>query len=226
MSTSPVSPETYPGREHSLPQLLYATKRKLQDTAFAGGIASVMNQAEVKENPNRAIDTSTAAYTCCFQVDALEHDLSHVLSLVRSSKNSSAPINRFPPEVLSLIPDHCDDNYAYQGLIVLTHVCRRWRDVLISRSSLWTQLDFVNVDKTRTYIERSGASPLEISLKRGYRWADLKDAFSLVIPHIDRVKALRTSADVFPDSMLSNVDLSSLRLLDLRTLTLEQPCKP
>jgi hypothetical protein len=82
---------------------------------------------------------------------------------------------------------------------------------------------FVNVDKTRTYIERSGASPLEISLKRGYRWADLKDAFSLVIPHIHRVKALQTSADVFPDSMLSNVDLSSLRLLDLCRVTTRLP---
>ena len=94
-----------------------------------------------------------------------------MLSLVRSVKNSFAPVNRIPPEILSLTPDYyeydeddVDEDKVDKDLIALTHVCRSWRDVFISRSSLWTRLDFTNVDKTRTYIHRSKSSPLEINL--------------------------------------------------------------
>ena len=36
MSTPTTSCETYPGHDYSLPQLLYATKRKLQHAALGG----------------------------------------------------------------------------------------------------------------------------------------------------------------------------------------------
>ena len=133
-----------------------------------------------------------------FEQDALE-----VLSLVRSIKNSFVPISRIPPEVLSLIPDYCDDDDddADQDLITLTHVCRGWRDTFISRSSLWTQLDFMNVDKTRTYIQRSKSSPLELHLERDEDNTYLDDAFSLVTPHIHRIKSLTIYADALPDNI-------------------------
>ena len=126
-----------------------------------------------------------------------------MLSLVRSIKNSLAPINRIPPEVLSLIPDYCndDDDDADQDLITLTHVCRGWRDTFISRSSLWTQLDFMNVDKTRTYIQRSKSSPLELHLERDEDNTYRDDAFSLVTPHIHRIKSLTIYADALPDAL-------------------------
>lgn len=126
-----------------------------------------------------------------------------MLRLLRSLRNSTAPINRIPPEVLSLIPDYHDGDYPQQDLIALTHVCRRWRDILISRPSLWTLLDFLDVDKTRTYIERSRTSPLEIFLERepGRTHTYLDDAFSLVIPHIHRVKLLQVCTAAFPDAL-------------------------
>ena len=80
--------------------------------------------------------------------------------MVRSIKNTFAPINRVPPEVFSLIPDHCETD---EELIKLTHVCHGWREILISRASLWTPLDCRNLDKTGVYIQRSRGSPLEIS---------------------------------------------------------------
>jgi len=124
-----------------------------------------------------------------------------VLSLIRSVKNSFAPINRIPPEVLLLIPDYYDDD-TDQGLIALTHVCRGWRDMFISRSSLWTQLDCMDFDKTRTYIQRSKSSPLEIFLEM-YEDDDtyLDDAFLLVTPHIHRIKSLTIYADAMPDAI-------------------------
>jgi len=133
--------------------------------------------------------------------------VSEVLHLVRSLKNSFAPINRIPPDVLLLIPGYCDDGNddgvdGYdmdQDLIMLTHVCRGWRDVFTSCSSLWTRLDFMNIEKTRTYIQRSRSSPLEIHLEKGYGLNYLGDAFSLVIPYLRRIKSLIIYADILPD---------------------------
>ena len=133
----------------------------------------------------------------CFQVDALECDALQVLNLVRSTRNAFAPVNRTPPEVLSLIPDYWEDYEKDMNLIRLTHVCRSWREIFVSRPSLWTDLDFWNTDKTRVYIERSKCVPLEIYLEPPY----LEGAFLLAIPHIHRLKALWVSGgstDVLP----------------------------
>ena len=64
-----------------------------------------------------------------------------------------------------------------------------------SRASLWTQLDFVNADKTRTYIRRSRSYPLKFRF--GYDEV-LRDAFTLVIPHIHRLQCLTIEADALP----------------------------
>ena len=122
-----------------------------------------------------------------------------VLSLVRSLKNLFPPINQISPEVLSLIPDYFDQNDVDQDLIALTHVCHYWRDVFTFRSSLWTHLDFTNVNKTRAYIERSKFSPLKIRIKSGEGPSFSNDAFSLVLPHLHKLKSLDVSAGAIPD---------------------------
>lgn len=128
-------------------------------------------------------------------MNALERDASELLCLLRSLKNFFVPINRIPPEVLSLIPDYFHKHYADQVTIRLTHVCSGWREIFISRSSLWTCLDFKNVDKTRTYIHRSGHSPLDLSLEDRESRPYLDDAFSLVIPQIHRLRSLTVCAN-------------------------------
>ena len=197
-------------------------------------------------------------------MNALEKEVLEVLSLVRSVKNAFAPINRIPPEIFSLIPDYCeyddddddddeDEGDADQDLITLTHVCHGWRDIFISRSSLWTQLDFENVDRTRTYIQRSKSSPLEVYLEKDEDSTYLDDAFLLVTPHIHRIKSITIIADVLPDaiqyfychvplleeldihltcthapvlnSALFNGDLSPLRQLRLSGVTTHLPWK-
>ncbi|KAF9780875.1 hypothetical protein BJ322DRAFT_981571, partial [Thelephora terrestris] len=82
------------------------------------------------------------------------------LSKIRSMKNTFAPINKVPPDVLTLIPDYLEDGERDRHLIKLTHVSRGWREIFTSCPSLWTRLDCTNVDKTHVYIERSSSSPL------------------------------------------------------------------
>ena len=130
------------------------------------------------------------------------------------------------------------------GLITLTHVCHRWRTIFISRSSLWSCLDCKNVDKTRTYIERSKAGPLNICLRdpQGDPYTT-KEAVLLAVPRMNRLKyltimtngpadildyfdcrapsleKLEISLNAFPPPVLSDAllggDLSSLRELSL-----------
>ena len=166
-------------------------------------------------------------------MNALEHDVLEVLSLVQSVKNSFAPINRIPPEVLSFIPDYRgnDKNGTDQDLIALTHVCRSWRDTIISRSSLWTRLDFKNAEKTHTYIQRSKLSPLEVYLKTDGDNAYLDSALFLVTPHTCRIRSLtiytkdQSNAAPVLNCALLDRDLSSLRRLGLSGVITDLPWK-
>ena len=127
-----------------------------------------------------------------------------VLRLVRSVKNSFASINLIPPEVLSHIPDHLDKYNTDRDLIALTHVCRRWRTIFISRPSLWSHLDCPNIDKTRAYIERSKAAPLEISLQDMHGKSYTREAFLLAAPDIDRLRRMTIFMTDIPDDILTS----------------------
>jgi hypothetical protein len=120
-------------------------------------------------------------------VNALEQHALEVLRMVRSIKNTFAPINRIPQEVFSLIPGY---RGMGEALIALTHVCHDWREQLISHSSLWTSLDCTNVDQTRVYLERSKTSPLDISFSEEGSSTSLNDAFLLTVPHLGQLKSL------------------------------------
>jgi len=115
-----------------------------------------------------------------------------VLGLVRFIKNTIAPINRIPSEVLSLIPDHSSFENKDTELIALTHVCRGWREIFTSRSSLWATLGCEDVEKTRVYLERSKSSPLNVYLTKtgGENFDYSEDALRLVVPHISRLSTL------------------------------------
>ena len=99
-----------------------------------------------------------------------------------------APINRIPPEVLALIPDFWSRRDRDQGTITLTHVSKAWREIFISRSSLWTDFDCLDADKTRVYLERSKSSPISLELKRILY---PHEPFFQIVPHaVGRLKHL------------------------------------
>ena len=125
-----------------------------------------------------------------FQIDVLERDVFEVSRLIRSWRNTFAPINKIPPEILALLPDFWDPYDRDQDVIGLTHVCRAWREVFISRSSLWADFDCEDGEKTGIYLERSKASPISLTLRRT---GDISshDPLFQIIPHdIGRLKSL------------------------------------
>jgi len=84
--------------------------------------------------------------------------------MIRVCENMLVPINKIPPEILALIPDFWDTCDRDEDVIAMTHVCRAWREVFVSRSCLWTNFDCLDEEKTRVYFERSKSSPINLSL--------------------------------------------------------------
>jgi len=57
-------------------------------------------------------------------------------------------------------------NNRNKDIITLTHVCRTWRRVFVSRPSLWTDVDCTDANKALVYLERSKSFPINLSLSK------------------------------------------------------------
>ena len=69
-------------------------------------------------------------------------------------------------------------------------MCKVWREIFTSRSSLWASLDCHNADKTRVYLDRSKPSPIDLQI---WRWDGLSpdNPFLQAIPNsIARLRSL------------------------------------
>ncbi|KAF9789192.1 hypothetical protein BJ322DRAFT_526599 [Thelephora terrestris] len=133
------------GGGSSVSYLLRAAKKELETLLLSRGIATTVDSEEIS---------------------AVERDALELLRLSRCWKNRPAPISRLPPEVLALIPDFLEEKSREDIIIPLSHVCRSWREIFTSRSSLWTNFRCVDAEKTRVYLQRSKSSPISLWLKR------------------------------------------------------------
>jgi len=67
--------------------------------------------------------------------------------------------------------------------------------MFISRSSLWSNLNCVDADKTRVYLERSGSSRINLRLRRGLGLPSLDTFLQIISQAIGRLKSLSVSTD-------------------------------
>lgn len=134
-------------------------------------------------------------------------------SLSNSARNI-APISRVPSEVLSgLIFLYCADGpqfppqasatkQAWPFHLVLSQVCRRWRDLALNTPCLWTVPDFSSSELASLMLERSGNRPISISVNNA-------------LPK-NLLKALRASSSRIRDLHFSGASaLSALTKLKL-----------
>ena len=99
-------------------------------------------------------------------------------------------VHSLPPEALTRILRLRSQE---RDLIYATHVCRRWRSVLISAHILWTRIPCLNANQTSTYLERSGALPIEVTALKTHSALPNNSALASVNEHLDRVKSLEIS---------------------------------
>ena len=117
------------------------------------------SSAQKVRNSNALISRDT--YESIEKVLALEQQIVQILALVRSARNLTVAVNRLPPEVLAKVLSFRHDD---RDLISATHVCERWRSILLSTPLLWTEVVFGGPDRTFAYLERSKLTPLRVSI--------------------------------------------------------------
>ena len=93
------------------------------------------------------------------QVIFLQSEASDVLSLVQGLRNLSSPVGRLPGEVLEQI---LAVRALERDLLVASHVCRHWRDTLMSSPCLWTRFQCIDVARTLQYLVRSESVPINV----------------------------------------------------------------
>ena len=104
-------------------------------------------------------------------------------------RNTLAPINKIPPEVLTLIPNFWETYERNRDIVALTHVCRAWRQTFIS-CSLWTDFDCVDADKTLVYLERSKSPSINLWLDRERPLLPHDPTFQITPHAIARLKSV------------------------------------
>ena len=134
------------------------------------------------------------------------------------------PVNKMPPEILSRIARYVPDEYAVgtKQIIPLTHVCRYWRESIVSALEHWTRITCCQTTHlTALSLMRSKAAPLQLSLRtaairrRGPGFCDLirpyiQNIETLLFDDLGQIEDLTRTLPNFPRST------PNLRSLELR----------
>ncbi|KAG1849905.1 hypothetical protein DFJ58DRAFT_729370 [Suillus subalutaceus] len=146
---------------------------------------------------------------------------------MNSHKRLVSALWRLPAEVLSQIFAHCLPNRhrlsptSKAVPMVLTRICRRWREVAVDMSSLWQGL---NVDKDwqraafcyESWLKRSRGRPLSLELQCcKSNWTELR---SLLQPYINQLSSL--SLDFYHNDLQPEVIISDFLALEELTISL------
>ncbi|KAF9786440.1 hypothetical protein BJ322DRAFT_1210821 [Thelephora terrestris] len=122
---------------------------------------------------------------------------------------------RDPLSCRYLIEDEDDDA---NSIVPLTHVCRYWRESIISTPSDWTLISNVNEDMTAACLQRAKAAPLGITLEMPLD-PSFPDIFAphfqktrtLTVRSISTFEELTNAFKNFPRSMLTLRSLEPVR---------------
>ncbi|KAF7790418.1 hypothetical protein EIP86_001373 [Pleurotus ostreatoroseus] len=89
-------------------------------------------------------------------------------SLLRTCRNTFAPVFGFPAEIFSRIFETCVGECADAAsrailLITLTHVCRYWRYAALQDPKLWEHADFTHPEIGYTMLTRAANHPVSLT---------------------------------------------------------------
>lgn len=127
-----------------------------------------------------------------------DHEIRRLLALQTKYASYLAPIRKLHPELLSEIFQQCGEvgppmvPSIKTAPLLLTRVCKHWREVALSNPLLWKSLRIfvgrsVNskVELTRMWLQRSGACPLNISFS-AYTNFDARPVLDIVNSYSER----------------------------------------
>ena len=182
----------------SIPELLRVLNEELclECTRLRETLPSVVSAAslerEVRESPPVYSNNAMARSQSSPQIDDLEARAHDVLKLIPSLRNLLRPVNRLPPEIFSHIVRFVPDEGVRdtKSIVPLTHVCRCWRESIISTPGNWTLVSSYRKGLAVSSLERSKAAPVKLSLDMCDIRGDPEFSF-LITSYIQNAETLR-----------------------------------
>lgn len=117
---------------------------------------------------NPALDAQTSQEKIAKRIQELGQEI----CVPRGYHNTTTPICRLPPEILSatfelLLTESAQIYVPYRtrlsaDVVRVTHVCRHWRQVALDCTPLWDNLDFAFPALTHAMLDRSKDAPLTL----------------------------------------------------------------
>jgi hypothetical protein len=125
------------------------------------------------------------------QIESLETSARDILKLIPTLRNLFRPVNWLPPELLSRIARDVPGGGAQDAssVIPLTHVCRYWRESIVSSSEHWTLISNNQNELTALSLERAKTARLGVTIDMCKFRAD-PGSFGLTSPQIQNIDSL------------------------------------
>lgn len=159
------------------------------------------------------------------QINALEKGAKDVLHELNSLWNPLQLVHRLPPEVIALcatFASHADP----RPIVSLTHVCRYWREAIISNPGNWTSISSGWKRLIPLCLERAGAVPLTVKITA----SDIKghQNFHEALPtHVSRISHLSLTGYSSIEDLADDLPgFFALTLPNLTSLELERAKRP
>ncbi|KAJ7902503.1 hypothetical protein B0H14DRAFT_3707366 [Mycena olivaceomarginata] len=166
-------------------------------------------------------------------LDAQIRDLERSLSVLRSNKvlvqelpdSYKYPVLTLPTEIVGEFFIHflpiyptCPPLTGTLSPIILTHICREWREIALASPVLWRAVKISwNIDLAPTVLTRSGRSPLSIHINEWQRPFDgsTQGFPTTLLPHCARWEYLTLRLSAYLDSPRIDAATPLLQSIDL-----------
>lgn len=122
------------------------------------------------------------------QITNLETQVHDILKSLHNLRNTLRPVNRLPPEIISYVA-RCtlnDGDLDTTSMIPLTHVCRYWRNSIISTPENWDLICSERRKVAEVGLERAKAAPLSVFLL----FKIDQEFLDLLLPHAPKIASL------------------------------------
>ncbi|KAG1739492.1 uncharacterized protein EDB91DRAFT_1202856 [Suillus paluster] len=140
---------------------------------------------------------------CRTQIDKDTAALLESVRVLRSRRNDLARISCLPPEILATVfkyiadeevlksyPGHTPENtprYCAPACLIVTHVCRHWRQVALDFPALWASINCASARWLPMMLERSKNDALVVT----YSAQALQPCLEQVLSQLPRIKVLQ-----------------------------------
>ncbi|KAJ7320812.1 hypothetical protein DFH08DRAFT_1086111 [Mycena albidolilacea] len=182
------------------------------------------------------LNTLAADRALVADLDAKIQDLERTLSALRSEKLLAEerldaykyPVLALPNEIVCEIFIHflpiypiCPPLTGLLSPILLTHICRRWREMALALPVLWRAITmYRNDDLVSTVLSRSGRCPLSIHIDDSNNLS----GFLAILPEYSRLEYLKFRLTSFRDGPCIDGPMPLLRHIDfILDYTSEEP---